>query len=300
MSDAFDGAQAGNQITPAYAYIVRLLDVGEVLFLTGYTRPVFIAELPAKWDAADPQEFACSQISHGEHGLSAEYDGKPLTVNLTTQTTALAQYFATASATRIEVAIFRLNSGKLLTGEALQYDVDAVLLNTGFLGKIAFNGQNVSAEIMPLPYGANQTVPRVYYQRKCGHVLGDPNTCKADLSTFTHVATIDEMQQSNRMLTLNITAPGGDAGYFRGGVFIHTPTGQLAGIDACDADGPGGKIRLRLKVWNMAFTPGDGVTVRAGCSHLVEECVAKFDNRDNFGGFAYVPNRNPAMHGMGL
>lgn len=299
-SEAFTGAEKANQLTPAYAYIVILHDVGERLFLTGYSADVSMTGLPAKYEAADPQVFSRAQIAHGEHGLSVEYEGKPLTVNLTTQTTALAQYFATASATRIEVVIFRLNSRKLVQGEPLQFDVDAVLLNSGLMGKISFNGQAIAADIVPLPLGMNQSVPRHYYTRKCGHVLGHPKTCKVDLAPFTHTATIDEMQASARMVTLNITPPGGDAAYFRGGVLIHTASGQICGVDACDADGPGGKTRLRLKVWNVVFTPGDAVTVRTGCSHLLEECVAKFNNRDNFGGYPYVPTRNPALHGMGI
>lgn len=300
MSEAFTGTDQANQITAAYAYIVILHDTGTRLFLTGYGRPVIMTGLPAKYVAADPQTFDRSQIAHGEHGLSVEYENKPLTLNLTTQNTSLAAYFATASATRIEVCIFRLNSKKLLTGEPLQFDVDAVLLNSGFLGQISFNGQGISADISPLPFGLNQSVPRHWFTRKCGHVLGNAHTCKVNLAPFTHAATIDEMQPSARMLTLSITPPGGDANYLRGGVFIHEPTGQIAGIDASDAGGTAGKCRVRLKVWNVNFTPGDAVTVRAGCSHLLDECVAKFSNGGNFGGYPYVPTRNPSIHGMGI
>ena len=300
MSETFQAGEAANQLTPAYAYIVDLVDAGQKLFLTGWQKPFSMTGIPAVWGAADPQAFSLAQISHGEHGLSAEFEGKPLTINVTTQNTALAQYFSTASAALINVAIFRLNTQKLLLdGQTLQYGVDSILLNSGRMGNISFNKQAISAEIMPLPFGANQSIPRYYYSKGCNHVLYEPNTCTVLAASFTQTVTIDAMQPSTRTVTISITAPGGDANYFRGGVLVHTATGQRAGVDACDAGGPGGKMRLRLKMWNLAFAPGDSVTVRAGCNRTLDECVAKFNNKDNFGGFPYGPNRNPALYGVG-
>lgn len=300
MSEIFQGAEAANQIVPAYAYMVDLVDAGQKLFLTGWGKPFQMSGIPAVWGAADPQTFDMAQISHGEHGLSAEFEGKPLTITVTTQNTSLAQYFATASAALINVAVFRLNTQKLLLdGQTLEYGVDAILLNSGRMGNISFNNQAISAEIMPLPFGANQSIPRFYYSKGCNHVLFEPNTCTVNAAAFTHTVTLDELQPSIRQVTLSILPPGGDAAYFRGGVLIHTPTGQRAGVDACDNGGTGGKVRLRLKMWNLAFAPGDSVTVRAGCNRTLDECRTKFENADNFGGFPFGPNRNPALYGVG-
>lgn len=300
MHDAFSGIEAANQISPAYAYILNYQDSDERVFLTGYERNIEMEGVPARFLAADPQTFLAAQITHGEHGLSAEFDRRPLTVMLTTQSTALSRFFATASATRIGIAIFRLNSTKLLTGETLTWDIDAILLTSGIVGKITFGGQQISVEVAPEPHGQNQAVPRFFFSRTCNHQLGQADTCKVNLASYTHAATIAEIDTAQRIITLSITPPGGNAEYFRAGVFLHVPSGQRFGIDWSDGAGTAGKARVRLKYWTPELIPGDAVTVRAGCRHTTSDCASKFGNLANFGGFPHIPNRNPSLHGVGV
>jgi hypothetical protein len=40
------------------------------------------------------------------------------------------------------------------------------------------------------------------------------------------------------------------------------------------------------------------VTVHAGCSHLIAVCHSKFANAIRFGGFPYIPKRNPFETGI--
>lgn len=298
MHDAFSGIEAANQISPSYAYILAYEDSATKVFLTGYEKGFEISGVPARFGAADPQAFTPAQISHGEHGLSAEFDRRPLTVMLTTQNSTLARFFATASATRIGISIFRINSTKLLTGEPLDWDVDAILLNSGLVGKITFGGQQISVEVAPEPFGTNQGIPRFFYSRTCNHVLGEATTCKVNLASFTHTTTIAEIDTAQRIITLAITPPGGNAEYFRAGTFVHGPTGQRFGIDWSDGAGTAGKARVRLKYWSPSLIAGDSVTVRAGCRHTTADCSTKFSNIANFGGFPHIPNRNISLHGV--
>lgn len=298
MTEAFAGSEAANTLTAAYAYILSYEDSETFMFLTGCELPVVIAGMPAKYNAADPQTFSPSQISHGEHGLSAEFDKKPLTVMVTTQNATLAQYFATASATRVKIELFRINTTKILRGETLTWGVDAIQLNSGLMGEISFAGSKISAQVIPQPHGSNQSVPRFYWSRVCNHVLFDGKTCKVDKATFTHLATIDEMQASQKILTLNITPPGGVEDYFRAGTLTHIISGQRAGIEWSDGAGPGGKVRIRVQFWNLDMAPGDGVEIVAGCRHILEDCRDKFSNEANYGGYPYIPNKNPTLYGV--
>lgn len=300
MTDAFLGTEGGNQLVPSYAYIIRYEDTGDLLCLTAWERPFSITGLPADFGAADPQVFSLAQITHGEHGLSAEFENKPLTVMLTTQNTVLASYFATATATRIKIIILRCNSQKLLTGDSLDYDVDCMLLNSGLLGAITIDGLAISASVTPEPFGQNANVPRHYWSRACGYVLGAAGTCGIDLSAYTHAATLDEVAAGQKIVTLNITPPGGNAEYFRSGVLVHDPTGQRAGIDWSDGGGVAGKTRLKLRLWNLNFQPGDVVSVIAGCRHNPTDCETKFSNLARYGGYPYIPTRNPTIYGVGL
>jgi len=42
-----------------------------------------------------------------------------------------------------------------------------------------------------------------------------------------------------------------------------------------------------------SLTSGETVTIVRGCDHSFETCRDEFNNRENFGGFNVVPNRNP-------
>lgn len=298
MADTFTGIESANQISPSYAYIINYQDSAEYAFLTGYETQVTISGVPARFSAANPQIFMSGQIAHGEHGLSAEFERRPLTVMLTTQDVHLRRFFATASATRISIAIFRLNSTKLLTGETLVWGADTVLLNSGVVGKVSFSGQQIAAELAPEPYGQNQAIPRYFFSRTCNHKLYDSATCKVDPTPYTYAATISEISAVQRIITLSITPPGAVADYFRAGTFLHVPTGQRFGIDWSDGGGTAGKVRVRLKYWSPDFIAGESVIVRAGCRHDTSDCTSKFSNLANFGGFPYIPDRNPTLHGV--
>ena len=43
---------------------------------------------------------------------------------------------------------------------------------------------------------------------------------------------------------------------------------------------------------------GTSVEVFAGCDHSLATCKAQYDNVANYGGFAFVPLRNPFESGL--
>jgi hypothetical protein len=47
-----------------------------------------------------------------------------------------------------------------------------------------------------------------------------------------------------------------------------------------------------------SLAQGNTITVSAGCAHTPEICKSKFGNAARYGGFAYVPNKNPFVVGM--
>jgi hypothetical protein len=43
----------------------------------------------------------------------------------------------------------------------------------------------------------------------------------------------------------------------------------------------------------VGIAAGDPVVAYAGCKRTVRECIDKFDNYDNYGGFPHIPGRSP-------
>lgn len=281
----------------AYAYVIRYANSAETVCLTGWEQPVQISGLPAFLGLAEPQTFDGAQISHGESNNGASYERRDITVFLGIDDDRLRRYFTTASAEKIAVYIIRISAEKLLTGEVLDYDTDGFLLTSGVIGKIAIEGVQIAAQITPEPFLANQNLPRFFFSRTCNHPLGS-TACGVNRESFKAAATITALDAAQKIVELSITPPGANAEYFRAGHLVHGPTGVVIGISWSDAGGTAGAARLRLHFWSLELEVGDTITAYAGCRHIVDDCITKFSNGDNFGGFPYIPNRSPFLHGI--
>lgn len=287
-------AQAQN---PAYAYIIRYSASQEVFCMTSYDQPITIAGLPAWMYAGDPQTFQPMQIGHGEIENAATFEKRTLQVVVGSNDEKLRRYFTTAPAEKINVAIIRLSSPALLTGETLQYATDGFPIASGVIGSVGFQINRIACTITPEPFLSNRGVPRMFFSRSCNYVLGGPG-CGVNREAFMMETTISELDRAQRIVTFSAAPPGGDAEFFRSGYLVHVPTGTLIGIVWSDADGTAGRARAKLHFWSPDLQVGHAVKAYAGCRHTPADCENKFNNLDNFGGFSDVPNRNPMMHGI--
>jgi uncharacterized phage protein (TIGR02218 family) len=119
------------------------------------------------------------------------------------------------------------------------------------------------------------------YQIICPYCLYD-DRCGVDRATYTKHLLVDAVQGGRYRLSGSSTA----AGYYTGGILRHGARYRLITDDA----GAGG---LTLAGGVPGLVPGDFVDVSAGCSKSLATCVSKFHNSLNFGGFPYIPIKNP-------
>jgi hypothetical protein len=133
-------------------------------------------------------------------------------------------------------------------------------------------------------------VPRLTYQNQCNHVLYDDG-CKVD-------DTDVQFRASNQLVTgvlgnvLTIANLGLSYvdGWFNGG-YVEV----LGGSDyRLVLDHVGDDLTLFAP---FTITPTN-VNVFAGCDHTIPTCKTKFDNVLNYGGFAFVPTKNPFQTGL--
>jgi len=134
-------------------------------------------------------------------------------------------------------------------------------------------------------------IPKKTYSKFCPYRLGD-KYCTVNLDTYSVDAasgefTIDELT----IYCDNIK--GYETGYFTNGM-VRANTGETIWI--LDYNGTSGYVKLitrftsESKVSNLTFIPG--------CDRSIDTCVRRFNNKDNFGGFPYIPDRNPATKGF--
>jgi uncharacterized phage protein (TIGR02218 family) len=166
---------------------------------------------------------------------------------------------------------------------------DHVLLSTRELGEVLSAGPAFRAELRSLAARLDQPSGRLYGKR-CDADLGDAR-CGVNLSVAPFrlegavVSVPDEM-------SLIVSGLGErPAGWFSGGRVVFA-TGLLEGVTVDIASHSLETGGARLSLWSplaRAPSPGDAVTVTAGCDKAFETCSAKFDNILNFQGFPHLP-----------
>lgn len=168
-------------------------------------------------------------------------------------------------------------------------DPEAIVYFKGVIHAVTFieNGTKALVAVLAITSARDREVPRHTYQCLCNHTLFDFQ-CGVNEATYTHVLTCTAA--SGESITLaGAGALGADyfvAGFLEYGGEYRTVIGQ-SGND------------LRILVPFTQTPIGFTVSARAGCRlRLVEDCRDKFSNELNFGGFPYVPTKNPFATGL--
>ena len=127
------------------------------------------------------------------------------------------------------------------------------------------------------------------YSKTCRHSLYNRG-CNIDPDQPSPLGFYDEdivSDVSADGLTLTINAASLKAnGYYRGGM-LRAPDGVHRFIKAHDGD------QITVSKPHVGFVASDGVFLYPGCDRSTNICLNRFDNLDNFGGFPYVPSKNP-------
>ena len=130
---------------------------------------------------------------------------------------------------------------------------------------------------------------RARFGKSCRHALYGRG-CFLDPEDFATAATVTALTAST------VTAPAADAladGYFTGGM-LRSPGGILSFI----INHVGPLITLQRVSYDLVTQfaetgSGMAITLYPGCDHTRQTCNSKFDNRLNYGGFDWIPQKNP-------
>ncbi len=172
-------------------------------------------------------------------------------------------------------------------------DPEIIQAFSGVLQTVAFvnDGRLAIIQVQSLSKAKNRTIPRQTYQAPCNHMLYD-SRCKIsdtdpDFEKFLSVGAVDA---SGTLITATgAVAFGGDffvSGFIEFENDFRTIRGQTGDV---------------LEIFTPFVTSPLGQVIRclAGCKlSLVDDCETKFDNVINYGGFAFVPTKNPFRSGI--
>ena len=123
------------------------------------------------------------------------------------------------------------------------------------------------------------------YQRTCRHALYDGG-CKVDKSLFE--TSVDVSSVSGTLVSVSgfdLNSLG--TGYFAGGMLVYN--GVYRHIVSHE-----GSTLILIRDFRLLADAGPvTVSLHPGCDHTRPTCLAKFNNVLNFGGFPWMPSKNP-------
>lgn len=124
---------------------------------------------------------------------------------------------------------------------------------------------------------------RARYQRPCRRALYETG-CNVDKVAYAVAGTVSAINAAKTVLTVAAADAMAD-GWFSGGM-VETPTGGFLFVTAH----AGSSLTLANP---CALAVSDAVTIYPGCARNRETCKNKFNNILNFGGWPWIPSRNP-------
>tara|TARA_R110002167_G_C12707228_1_gene655162 strand:- start:52859 stop:53686 length:828 start_codon:yes stop_codon:yes gene_type:complete len=215
-------------------------------------------------------------------------DNKQQSMTLTVpgDNTIATQYINSVPGVKADVIIERIQR---LDGAS--YEV--IRIFEGRIESVAFEQQGRLAKIKVEPRISAQAreIPRFTYQGLCNHVLYDARCQVDDTSGSFRLSAAAVTAEVGRTITVTGADANGD-GYYTGG-FVESNGGADHRLII---DQTGTVLTLHLPFG--AAVLATNVNVFAGCDHTIATCKSKFDNVINYGGFAYIPTKNPFSSGL--
>lgn len=234
------------------------------------------------------ETYTALEISRSE--LTEEINNpstNQISVRMPADTDFVQQFRTIAPGQRASLTIYRIHRADIGGSE------DRVVIFKGTVRNVSFvkNGREAVLQILPITSAMSRQVPRRTYQNLCNHMLYDSRcTLNKDDSSFRLTSTVTAV--SNDVITVsgaaafNALADFFEAGYVEFNNDFRTIVEQS-----------GDDLTLIAPFLNSPL--GQSVFVRAGCKHRgVTDCQDKFSNEDNYGGFLYVPSKNPFATGL--
>jgi len=178
---------------------------------------------------------------------------------------------------------------------------EVITIFEGYVASVRYTeeGRVGVARCIPVIQAQSRPIPRQSYQNSCNHVLGD-SLCKVDLtdSRWRLSATVTAFDSNTNKATVTGASTFG-ADWWVGGVVELGGGADHRLILAQD----GNDVTLLLPFPESIV--GSTVVLLAGCDHSITTCDTKFNtpadtlsNVINYGGFPFVPNKNPFQTGL--
>ncbi len=165
---------------------------------------------------------------------------------------------------------------------------DTTEIRTLFTGRVikpSLSGRTITAQCSGMRDIASGNVPGFMLQTRCNYKLFEPNTCRKSRTSFQK--TVNIVSISDRTITVSSSGLDGIAAkWFAEGTIEIGENEEFERRTILSSTATDGLHRMVLVLnYRLNFaTSSDSAVIIPGCSGSMTDCIAKFDNRVNFGG----------------
>lgn len=201
-------------------------------------------------------------------------------VTLPTEDAIAQQYISVPPGQLMSLQIIRLHRG----------DTDYLVIWDGNVIACTFKREGAQAVLSAVSSESalSRPIPRFKFSGLCNHMLYD-GRCQVLKASFAYTGAVGAVS-GNTVEVVGLEAAKG-TGWALGG-YVKQPDDS----DFRQVRGQSGDTLTIPLPFNAP--PSGTLIVQAGCDHTLATCKAKFSNVVNFGGFPYVPTKNPFTAGV--
>lgn len=230
----------------------------------------------------DASTWTATPIQRSSLPISPEARTQPVEITVPASNDFAQKYVDSVPPTRATVQIFRVHRGDL---------TDTVLLFKGVVKSVKFedDGTQATLLVVPIEGALSKSMPRIDFRAQCNHMLYDAR-CKAVAGSFRYQGLAGSVSGST-IVVAGLDASKG-VGWATAGEVVRANGDRRLVIRHVATD------TLQLLFPFETNPTGETVDVFAGCDRTIATCNSKFANVVNFGGFAFVPVKNPFITGL--
>lgn len=263
---------------------IEVSEYFEPLELYAFTRA------PASWHftSADRdivfggKTYLTSPMKRNQIESTQDIGKTTLKVSTSLRNPFVTQYIVAAPTGIVELVISRIHGA----------DADPAVTFVGRVINVEFKDTEAIIVCQSVQSSLRRPGLRRLYQTTCPHVLygGQCSVVRASFAVVTALTAVSGLDVTSSAFSVSID-PAFDATWFAGGYIEVSQGGVVSTRFITDHNNAGGTLTLNLPLPNVAV--GDTVTAFPGCDHDNATCSGKFANIDNYGGFPFIPEKNP-------
>lgn len=205
-----------------------------------------------------------------------------LRITMTRRASFVNQFIATSPTDIVSVTITRIHNG----------ETDQAITWRGRVVNVKFLQNEAEVTCQPIYSSLRRPGLRRLYQLTCPHVLYG-SECRVERTGFAVAATLttvngNEITAPEFIISIDPTL---NADWFVGGYVEFNNGGLIDRRFIREHNNVTGTLSLNLSFPDLVS--GNAVTAYPGCTHTTGVCASKFSNILNYGGFPFIPTKNP-------